>query len=93
MAMGKAVIASDIGGHRELMTHNETGVLFPAGDAAALSRVIISVLEDRELLAGLGKAGIKYVTENKTWRETTVVYKQIYSRLPGNRRWNGGMVE
>jgi len=93
MAMGKAVIASDIGGHRELITHKETGILFPAGDATALSRVIISALEDRELLAGLGKAGIHYVMENKTWRETTAVYKQIYSRLPGNRRWNGGMVE
>ena len=91
MAMGKAVIASDIGGHRELVTHNETGILFPAGDATALSRAIVSVLGDRELLERLGKAGIKYVIENKTWRETTSVYKKIYSRLPGNRRWNGGI--
>ena len=83
MAMGKAVIASDIGGHRELVTHNETGILFPAGDATALSRAIASVLGNRELLERLGKAGIKYVIENKTWRETTSVYKKIYSRLPG----------
>ena len=43
MAMGKVVIASDIGVHRELISHGKTGILFPAGDAAALSQSILSV--------------------------------------------------
>ncbi len=83
MAMGKAVIASDIGGHRELITHNETGILFPAGDAAGLAESILSTLDDKILLERLRKNGIQYVLENKTWEKTTAVYKVIYSKLPG----------
>ena len=83
MAMGKTVIASDIGGHRELITHNETGVLFPAGDAVALSKSILLLLHDKKKRDRLEKAGLNYVTKNKTWRETTSVYKKIYSKLPG----------
>jgi PEP-CTERM/exosortase A-associated glycosyltransferase len=83
MAMGKAIIASDIGGHRELIVHNQTGILFPAGDPVALSRAIEDVLSDPALMNRLGKQGMTYVLENKTWDETTSVYKKIYARLPG----------
>jgi PEP-CTERM/exosortase A-associated glycosyltransferase len=83
MAMGKAVIASDIGGHRELVTHDETGILFPAGDADGLAGAITSLLENTEQLDAIREKGMKYVLENKTWKKTISVYKDIYSRLPG----------
>ncbi len=38
MAQGRMFVASDVGGHRELVRDGETGFLFPAGDAAALAR-------------------------------------------------------
>ena len=34
MAQGRLLVASDVGGHRELIRDGETGVLFRAGDAA-----------------------------------------------------------
>ncbi len=37
MAQGQLFIASDVGGHRELIRDGETGVLFRAGDAADLT--------------------------------------------------------
>ncbi|MBI5077351.1 glycosyltransferase [Candidatus Falkowbacteria bacterium] len=40
MALGKPVLASDIGGLPEIVKENENGWLFPAGDAAALSQKI-----------------------------------------------------
>ncbi len=83
MAMGKAVIASNIGGHRELIAHGETGILFPAGDATALSKAILLILNDSKLLERIGAKGIQYVMENKTWKKTTSVYKAIYSNLSG----------
>jgi len=83
MAMGKTVIASDIGGHRELVTDNETGILFPAGDAAALSKAIATVLKDPMLLEQFGIQGMAYVLKHKTWQQTTSVYRNIYARLPG----------
>ncbi|MEO9135369.1 MAG: TIGR04063 family PEP-CTERM/XrtA system glycosyltransferase, partial [Casimicrobiaceae bacterium] len=44
MAQGRMLVASDIGGHRELIRDGETGFLFPPGDARVLARTIDSVL-------------------------------------------------
>ncbi len=38
MAQGRLLVASDVGGHRELIRDGETGFLFAAGDAGALAR-------------------------------------------------------
>jgi glycosyltransferase involved in cell wall biosynthesis len=81
MAMEKAVIASDIGGHRELVKHDTTGILFPAGDANALAKAITSLINDKAKMNSLGKAGRSYVLANKTWEKTTSVYKQIYEKI------------
>ena len=37
MAEGRLVIASDVGGHRELIDDETTGFLFPADDVGALA--------------------------------------------------------
>ncbi len=81
MAMEKAVIASNIGGHRELVKHDTTGILFPAGDADALAKTITSLIDDKQKIKTLGKAGRSYVLANKTWEKTTSVYKQIYGKI------------
>src|SRR5690606_29486326 len=44
MARQVPVVASDVGGHRELVRDDETGFLYPAGDDDALARRIIEVL-------------------------------------------------
>ena len=44
MAQGKLVVASDVGGHRELMRDRQTGYLFRAGDAGSLAKVILEVV-------------------------------------------------
>lgn len=81
MAMEKAVIASNIGGHRELIKHDTTGILFPAGDTNALAKAITSLIDDKEKIKALGKVGRRYVLANKTWEKTTAVYKQIYEKI------------
>jgi len=56
MALGKAVVAPAIGGLPEMIRHEETGLLYPPGDAHALSRALVRLLHDRELAARLGAA-------------------------------------
>ena len=80
MAMGKALVASDIGGHRELIRNNETGLLFPAGNKVALAESIDSLLTDHALRKKIEKQGIEWVKENHTWDKTTAVYKEIYAK-------------
>src|SRR4029079_3018845 len=47
MAQGRMLVASDVGGHRELIRHGENGFLFHAGDAGALAGAIEQVLARR----------------------------------------------
>jgi len=79
MAMGKAVLASDVGGHRELIRHGETGLLFKAGDEAALAGELLRLLSDRQLREGLQNRGRIWVREHHSWEQTTEVYRGIYS--------------
>jgi glycosyltransferase involved in cell wall biosynthesis len=57
MAYGKAVVASDIGGIPELVTHGRSGLLFPAGDRAALADCLAQLAEDEDLRRAYGQAG------------------------------------
>ncbi len=92
MAMGKPIIASDIGGHRELIQDGYTGVLFKSGDVSALAQTLNRVLDDSGLQDRLAAQGLYWVRRNRTWDKTTSVYSEIYSRalgtsLPDCRNW------
>jgi PEP-CTERM/exosortase A-associated glycosyltransferase len=84
MAMGKALIASDVGGHKELIKHEETGLLFPAGNMNALTQSIERLLKDSELRKKIENQGYTWVRENHTWDKTTSVYSEVYSKALGN---------
>ena len=83
MAMDIALVASDVGGHKELIRHNDTGFLFRAGDENGLGEALESLLNHPEKRHSLQKNGYTWVHENHTWMKTTSVYKKIYS-LKGN---------
>ena len=57
MAMGKALVASDVGGHRELIQHNETGLLFSAGSETALTDAIERLLVEHNVAETNSRAG------------------------------------
>ncbi len=83
MAMGKAVVASDVGGHRELIQHGSTGVLFPSGDAGALVTAIERVLDDEPFRNALESQGTTWVRRCRTWDAITAIYSDVYSRILG----------
>ena len=57
LAMGRAVVASPIGGIPEVVHHETTGLLCPAGDASAFAEAIARLLAEPELRERLGAAG------------------------------------
>ena len=81
MAMGKALVASDVGGHKELIRHEETGLLFEAGNQLALTAAMERLLGDSELCRNLQEKGRAWVREYQTWQKTTAVYTDIYSKV------------
>lgn len=56
MAAGCACIGSDVVGVREVIEHGRTGLLVPAGDAAALAQALQQLLQNPALAAQLGQA-------------------------------------
>ena len=56
-ALGKPVIASDIDGLTEVVTHRSNGLLFPPGDAAGLAAQMGALMLDEELRVSLGRSG------------------------------------
>lgn len=68
MALGTCVVASDVDGISEQVVHEESGLLFPSEDAAALAQCLRLVAEDpvrRKTLARSARS--RYVTEfNRT---------------------------
>jgi glycosyltransferase involved in cell wall biosynthesis len=57
MAAGLPVVASDVGGLRELVDDGVTGLLVPPRDARALAAALSSLLEDAERRRAMGDAG------------------------------------
>jgi len=81
MAQGRLVLASDVGGHRELIRHGETGWLFRAGDDAALATAIVDLFEARERWEGLRAAGRAYVERERNWPLSVARYAPVYAEV------------
>jgi PEP-CTERM/exosortase 1-associated glycosyltransferase, Daro_2409 family len=81
MALGKALVASDVGGHRELIVDGETGVLFRAGDAESLADAVLRVVDDSALAARLRENGPRHVRLERTWAHVVPRYEAVYRRL------------
>ena len=77
MASGRAVVASDVGGLRELVD-GDTGVLFPAGDVSALAAALARLARSEETRRSLGEQARKFVCENREWRRLGPLYLAAY---------------
>lgn len=56
MGLGRAIVASDLPGLNEAITHDHTGLLVPPGDPTALAEALTRVLRDSALRSRLGEA-------------------------------------
>ena len=80
MAQGRMLVASDVGGHQELIRHGETGFLFRAGDAGALARAIEDVLVQRELWPKIRLQARRFVERERTWAASVSRYRAVYQQ-------------
>lgn len=82
MAQGRVLVASDVGGHKELIRDGETGLMFRAGDAAALCRRVLDMLElDDAGREQLKLAGRRFVESERTWANSAARYREVYGPL------------
>ena len=81
MAQGRLLVASDVGGHKELIRHGETGWLFRAGSAEALAGAVEQLLARRDQWPGLRAAGREFVERERCWAASVARYRPVFARL------------
>lgn len=87
MAMGRVLVASDVGGHKELIRDQETGVMFRAGNRDDLTRALKELLDDEQKRLSIQSHAARWVRDNHTWEKTTAVYEDIYAGLLAGKKY------
>jgi PEP-CTERM/exosortase A-associated glycosyltransferase len=85
MAQSRLLIASNVGGHRELVRDGQTGFLFAPDDPSALEAAVHRVLECREQWSAIREAGRRFVEQERTWVDSVARYERVYAGLSGSR--------
>lgn len=82
LACGVAVISTDVGGVPFIVSHEETALLVPAGDDAALAGAIVRLMQDAALAERLRTNGLAAV-EQYTWANVRQRWLQAYALAQG----------
>lgn len=81
MALGKAVIATELGGATEEVEDGVSGLLVPAGDPGALAEALCSLLKDPDLRSSLGRAAVDRVRARFSSESFYRQLSQLYAEL------------
>jgi len=81
MAQGKVCLASDVGGHKELINDGQNGFLFEAGNIKALSDKIGKLLSITEQWQKIIANGRNYVEVERNWAVSVGKYQPLYKEL------------
>ncbi|MEP6199013.1 MAG: TIGR04063 family PEP-CTERM/XrtA system glycosyltransferase [Erythrobacter sp.] len=84
MAQQRLVAASDVGGHRELMTNGDTGILFPADDPAGCAAALADWLERRHEWDAIKSQALTHVEASHDWAKNIQRYQLVYHNLLAN---------
>lgn len=83
-ACGKAMVATDVPGCREIVQHRHTGLLVPVRDSAALADAIAELLSDRELRTALGARARQLVIREHSTDKIGAAFFELYRELLGH---------
>ena len=83
MAQRKLVVASNVGGHRELIEDGVTGTLFPAGDPQALADALDALFARRPEWEKRRDVAQNFVDRDRNWSSNICRYIPAYQRLTG----------
>lgn len=81
MAMGKAVIASDVAALKEIVTPGVNGYLHEKGSTESLIEQLMRLLDDPERTRQIGIQAREWVVENRDWSRLSMLIADSYAEL------------
>lgn len=85
MAVGLPVVATDVGGNREVVLPGDTGLLVPVAAPEVLATAMLELLTDPVRAAAMGQAGRKRVEAEFDITRTIAAYEEAYLALHARR--------
>lgn len=85
MAMGKAVICSQIKGQVDVIQEGITGIFVPPGEPEALRVAIQYLWNNPDVANRMGQAGRKYIEEHHTLEQFVDSVKQVVEKITGDK--------
>ena len=86
MAQKSMFLASDVGGHKELVQDGVTGTLFRADDVDDLVSSLLALFEQQQRWPSMRDAGRNFVEHERNWINSVANLKAVYQRLvPGEQ--------
>ncbi|HLD29576.1 MAG TPA: glycosyltransferase, partial [bacterium] len=83
MACRRPVVASSVGGIKEVVVQDETGILIDPAEPRAIAQAVNNLLKNRELAEEMGQKGRKRVEESFSWAVIAHKTKRLYVDLVG----------
>jgi len=81
MAQERIVVASSVGGHRELIRDRETGYLFPPDNPRHLAKGVLAALADRGSWPRIRARAIEFIDTERSWAHSVARYTEVYGRI------------
>jgi PEP-CTERM/exosortase A-associated glycosyltransferase len=81
MAQGRVLVASDVGGHTEMIRHGENGMLFQAGSVDGLTNSVVDLLAAQDGWPAMRQAGRQFVETQRNWTNSVSGYSDVYASL------------
>ena len=86
LASGTPVIGTNAGGLPEVVTHGETGCLFPVGDVDAMAASAVDLLRDEKKWRRLSDAGAADARSRFAMNDIVQRYEELYAQSLAERR-------
>jgi PEP-CTERM/exosortase A-associated glycosyltransferase len=81
MAQERIVVASSVGGHRELIRDRETGYLFPPDEPQRLAERVLAALADQGSWPRIRARALEFIDTERSWAHSVDRYAEVYGRL------------
>jgi PEP-CTERM/exosortase A-associated glycosyltransferase len=81
MAQERIVVASSVGGHRELIRDRETGYLFAPDEPQHLVEGVLAALIDRDSWPRIRTQAVEFIDRERSWVHSVARYAEVYNRI------------